>query len=97
MAQRYSQRRSKYEKVDSAADSAHPIVVAAPRAIVRGPGGTTTWVARCPRCSDGDDESVVTGTEETIRAHGPRCGSIVEVRESGIYAASSPTIPPPKE
>jgi uncharacterized C2H2 Zn-finger protein len=96
MAQRYSQR-TKHEKADPAADPAHPVVVAAPRAIVRAPDGTSTWVARCPRCSDHEDESVVTGSEGTVRAECPTCGAIVEVRESGIYAASSPTIPPPKE
>ena len=68
-----------------------------PRALVRGPEGRTTWVARCPRCSDRNAESVITGTEESIRAQCPTCGAIVEVRDSGIYPASSPTTPPPKE
>jgi transcription elongation factor Elf1 len=71
-------------------------VEAVPRAIVRGADGSTTWVARCPRCWDHNDESVVTGTEGSARAQCAACGAIVEVRESGIFAAS-PTIPPPKE
>jgi len=96
MGQRYSQRRTKVEKADPAPDSANPVVGAAPRAIVRGPDGATTWVARCPRCSDRNDESVVVGHEGCARAQCKACGAIVELRESGIYRASS-TIPPPKE
>lgn len=96
MAQRYSQQQPKYETFDRVPDSAQPIVVASPRAIVRGPEGRTTWVARCPRCSDRNEESVVTGVEGALRASCPTCGAIVEVRESGIYP-TSPTMPPPKE
>jgi len=97
MAQRHWQRGTKSTKVDPVPDSARPIVVAAPHAIVRGTDGETTWVARCPRCSDHDDENVVTGTGGSVRAHCPICGAIVEVRESGVYRASAPTTPPPKE
>jgi uncharacterized C2H2 Zn-finger protein len=97
MMQRYSQQRVDSEKVDSVLDPAQPVVVAPPRAIVRGADGKTTWVARCPRCSERDDESVVMGTEECIRAQCPTCGAIVEVRESGIFAASQPTTPPPEK
>ena len=52
MAQRYSQRRTNVDSVDPVPDSAHPIMVAPPRAIVRGPDGQATWEARCPRCDD---------------------------------------------
>ncbi len=93
--QRYSQSRIQYENAEPIADSAHPIVVAVPRAIVRGSDGSTTWVARCPRCSDRNDESVVTGTAGAARAPCPACGAIVEVRESGIFLAA-PTTPPLK-
>ena len=96
MAQRYLQRKTNLDEVDPVSDPAHPIVVAAPRAIVRGPDGSTTWVARCPRCSDRQDESVVTGFAGALRASCPTCGAIVEVRDSGIYP-TSPTVPPPKE
>ena len=96
MAQRYSQRQTQVDHLDPVPDSAHPIVVASPRAIVRGADGSTTWVARCPRCSDRNDESVVTGIGGALRAACPTCGAIVEVRESGIYPTAR-TIPPAKE
>jgi hypothetical protein len=96
MGRRYSQRRKKYEKVDPLPDSANPVVIAAPRAIVRGPDGVMTWVARCPRCSDRNDESVVSGSETCARVQCQTCGAIVELRESGVYRATS-TLPPPKE
>lgn len=95
MALRQSQGRTNYEQVDAVRDPAHPIVEAVPRAIVRGPNGSTTWVARCPRCWDHNDESVVTGTDDCARAQCAACGAIVEVRESGIFAAA-PTMAPPK-
>ena len=96
MAQGYSQRRTQYETVDPVPDSANPVVVAEARAIVRGPDGHTTWVARCPRCSDRNDDSVVSGSEEESRVQCKTCGAIVEVRDSGIYR-TTPTSPPPKE
>jgi hypothetical protein len=95
MAQSYSQRRTKRES-EAMPDSARPIVVADPRAIVRGPGGGTIWMARCPRCSEPDDESIVSAAEDVARAECQRCGAIVEVRDSGIYRCA-PTSPPPKE
>jgi hypothetical protein len=96
MALRRTQGRTKQDKVDPVPDSANPVVVAEPRAVMRGPDGTTWWVARCPRCSDRSDESVVAGTEGTARAQCQACGAIVEVRESGVYRTSA-TIPPPEE
>jgi hypothetical protein len=96
MGQRYSQRRNELEKVDPTPESANPVVVAAPRAIVRGPDGAITWVAQCPRCADRNDESVVAGREGCARVQCKACGAIVEVRESGVYGAT-PTAPPPKE
>ena len=93
MAQGYSQRRTKAEN-DAIPDSARPIVVADPRAIVRGPTGGTIWMARCPRCSDHDDESIVSADEDASRAQCQNCGAIIEVRDSGIYRAA-PTSPPP--
>jgi hypothetical protein len=96
MAQRYSQERTNYQAVEPAPDSAHPIVVASPRAIVRGADGSTTWVARCPRCSDRNDESLVIGGAGSARAPCGTCGAIIEVRESGIYPTAA-TLPPPKQ
>jgi hypothetical protein len=95
MAHRYSQRRTEDEDV-SMPDSAHPIVVTDPHAIVRGPGGGTIWMARCPRCSDREDETIVAAQEDAARAQCKTCGAIVEVRESGIYR-TAPTSPPPRE
>ena len=92
MARGYSQRRT--DDNDSVPDSAHPIVTADPRAIVRGPTGGTIWMARCPRCSDNDDESIVSADEDAAQAQCRNCGAIVEVRDSGIYRAA-PTSPPP--
>ena len=96
MAQPHSQRRSTYEEVEPVPDSTSPVVFAAPRALVRAPDGTTRWVARCPRCTDRDDESIVAGNQGCARAKCQTCGAIVEIRESGIYPAT-PTTPPPKE
>jgi hypothetical protein len=96
MGRRNSQRRKKPDKVASAPESANPVLVAEPRAIVRGADGAMTWVAQCPRCSDRNDESVVAGREGCARVQCQTCGAIVELRESGIYQAS-PTAPPPKE
>jgi hypothetical protein len=96
MAQRYSQRQTKDEKDDPASESANPIVFAPPRAIVRGPDGTMTWMVRCPRCSDRNDDTVVAGKEDSMRAQCQTCGAVIELRESGIFRAS-PTIPPPRE
>jgi hypothetical protein len=96
MTQRYSQRQTKYEENDPVPESAHTIVFAQPRAIVRGPDGTMTWMARCPRCSDRNDDTVVAGKEDSIRAQCQTCGAVVELRESGIFRAS-PTTPPPKD
>ena len=96
MVQRYSQSRTAFEKVDALPAAAHPVVVVSPRAIVRGPDGRMTWVARCPRCPDGSDESIVTGTGGAVRGPCPTCGAIVEVRENGIYSALA-TTPPPEE
>jgi hypothetical protein len=96
MARRVLQQRSSHESVEPVPDSANPVVVASPGAIVRGPDGHSTWVARCPRCSDRNDESIVAGNEEHVRAQCQTCGAIVEVRESGIYR-TTPTTPPPKD
>jgi hypothetical protein len=96
MRQRYSQRRNKYERVDATPESANPVVVVAPRAIVRGPDGATTWVAQCPRCADRNDESVVAGHEDCSHVQCKTCGAIVELRESGTYR-TTPTAPPPEE
>jgi len=96
MAQGYSQRKTQYDEVEPSPDAPSPIVVVTPGAIVRGPDGKMTWVARCPRCSDRNDESVVASNDGSSRAQCQTCGAIVEVRESGIYRASS-TIPPPEE
>jgi ribosomal protein S27E len=96
MALRHSRGRTTQDKADPVPESANPIVVADPRAIVRGPDGTTTWVARCPRCSDCNDENLVAGSDGSARAQCQACGAIVEVRESGVYR-TSPTIPPPEE
>ena len=96
MAQRHSQQQKKYEKDDPVSESAHPIVFASPRAIVRGPDGTMTWMARCPRCSDRNDDTVVAGKEDSVRAQCQTCGAVVELRESGIFRAS-PTSPPPED
>jgi hypothetical protein len=96
MAQRYSQQRTTYEENDPVSESAHPIVFASPRAIVRGPDGTMTWMARCPRCSDRNDDTVVAGKEDSLRAQCQTCGAVVELRESGIFRAS-PTSPPPED
>jgi hypothetical protein len=96
MAQRYSQQRTNYHAAEPVPDSAHPVVVASPRAIVRGADGSMTWVARCPRCSDHNDETLVIGTAGSARAPCETCGAIVEVRDSGIYCAAA-TVPPPKE
>jgi ribosomal protein S27E len=96
MGQRYSPRRKKDEKVDQATESPSPVVVATPRAIVRGPDGAVTWVAQCPRCSDRNDETIVAGREESVPVQCQTCGAIVELHESGIYRAAT-TVPPPKE
>ena len=96
MAQRYSQRRSQYDDVDPVPESANPVMYAPPRAIVRGPDGTMTWMVRCPRCSDRNHDTVVAGKEDSIRAQCHACGAVVELRESGIFRAG-PTMPPPKE
>jgi hypothetical protein len=95
MTNRSSQRRGMQEKAELAPDSAHPVVSASPRAIMRGVDGTTTWVAQCPRCSDRDDQNIVAGKDGAVRAQCSMCGAVVELCESGIFRAS-PTARPPK-
>lgn len=59
-----------------------------PHAMLWGLDGTCGWVARCPRCAGENMETIVRGREEESQATCQVCGTMVEVRLSGVFTVA---------